>query len=263
MGYTTPALLYAAANRPQPFYQRARGQPARPRAVSCGIRRACRRADRCWHRRAPGWSPDETAHFQLADEARTVCIIASGPSVNAEDAGCCRGWPTIAVNDAWRLAPFAQVLYACDGEWWRVHHGEVRQGFSGELWTQDFPAAKRHGLQHVRGVCGEGLGRRPGVIHWGRSSGYQAINLAWQWGARRLVLLGFDCRPQGGQKHFFGNHKPPLSNNQPFDQWLQLFARLALDLKREGVEVINASPVSALTCWRHLPVRKALCRPAA
>ena len=29
----------------------------------------------------------------------------------------------IAVNDAWRLAPWADILYACDGRWWRHHKG--------------------------------------------------------------------------------------------------------------------------------------------
>ena len=31
---------------------------------------------------------------------------------------------TIAVNDAWRLTPWAFALYACDRQWWEVH-GEV------------------------------------------------------------------------------------------------------------------------------------------
>ena len=172
----------------------------------------------------------------------------------------CRPWPTIAVNDAYRLAPWADVLYACDGKWWDVHIDHVKaSGFSGQLWTQDEAAARRHGLRRIVGHAGRGLNRAPGYINFGNSSGYQAINAAWHWGARRLVLLGFDCTPVGGKRHWFGDHPAGLNNpNQVFAKWQERFPELARDLRAEGVEVFNCSPVSALRCWPKVSVGEAL-----
>ena len=49
-----------------------------------------------------------------------VCL-GGGPSLNKEDIEYCRekkGVRFIAINDAYRLAPFADILYAADKKWW-------------------------------------------------------------------------------------------------------------------------------------------------
>lgn len=148
------------------------------------------------------------------------------------------------------------MLYACDGAWWDVHIAAVRRSFGGECWTQDSEAAKRHALRYVRGVGKPGLGRQD--IHWGASSGYQAINLAYLWGARRILLLGFDCQMTGGKRHWFGNHPQQLTQEQPFDGWKRHFDNLARDLKAEGVEVINCSRQTALACFAKKPIDECL-----
>src|SRR5512139_1237105 len=59
------------------------------------------------------------------------CIVAaSGPSLTPKVADACKGFHVVAVNDAYRLFPDADVLYACDPKWWDVHKG-VRK-FAGE-----------------------------------------------------------------------------------------------------------------------------------
>lgn len=100
------------------------------------------------------------------------------------------------------------------------------------------------------------------MIHNGGNSGYQAINLAYLWGARRLVLLGFDCKKdKAGKRHWFGEHPSPLTLTQEstYADWRRNFTALAADLKKEGVEVINCSPDSALACWPRLPISQVLC----
>ena len=45
----------------------------------------------------------------------TCCILATGPSLTPDQAEYAKGKArVIAVNDAWRLAPWADILYACD-----------------------------------------------------------------------------------------------------------------------------------------------------
>lgn len=145
------------------------------------------------------------------------------------------------------------MLYACDQKWWeKYHHEVVESGFAGELWTQDNRAAQRFGLNRMQGTSAPGLGRTH--IHWGGNSGYQAINLAYLWGAARVVLMGYDMQRTEGKSHWFGDHPKGLSGNSPYATWVQKFDRLSADLKSEGVEVINATRETALTCFPRRPI---------
>jgi len=173
----------------------------------------------------------------------TVCVIASGPSLTIEQIETARQKATrfIAVNDSYKLAPFADALYACDGKWWDFHH-ELQ--FHGEKWTQDVRAARKYSLRYLPGRRQPGLGRD--CVHFGSNSGYQAINLAYLWGASKIILIGFDCKPINGKPHWFGKHPEQLNQTQPYAVWIENFKGLAADIEAEGIEVINCSPDSAL-----------------
>jgi hypothetical protein len=139
-------------------------------------------------------------------------------------------------------------MYACDLHWWDVYAGELKRDFAGELWTQDEKAAKKYGLHRMPGVSQVGLGRE--MIHFGNNSGYQAINLAYLFGATRIILLGFDMKVEAGKIHFFGQHPYHGKNQGPdngvMERWRRNFVQLAQDLVDEGVEVINATRSTAL-----------------
>lgn len=92
------------------------------------------------------------------------------------------------------------------------------------------------------------------MIHQGGNSGYQAINLAYLWGARAIVVLGLDCGAgPDGEAHWFGQHTHPnLGKHQPYDTWRAKFPLLARDLEIEGVRVINASRRTALDCFERM-----------
>ena len=193
----------------------------------------------------PGW------------EGSDVVILASGPSLTLEQCEQVRAWrqadPTrrvVVINNTYQRAPWADLLYACDAPWWRLHIADVQERFTGALWTQDKAAAEQFGAIHyIESSRNPGLGKRPGVIHQGGNSGYQAINLVVQAGARRIVLVGMDMRGH----HWHGKHDRGLPNTPPwlFARWLGNFEALASDLEKEGVEVVNATPGSAL---QHFPM---------
>lgn len=186
----------------------------------------------------------------------TIVCIASGPSLSDEQiatvkaahfAGACR---VIAVNDNWKKAPFADVLYACDDTWWQFHIAAVRKSqFSGELWTASRSAQLRHRLMHVHGISRPGLSQSLGVIHHGGNSGYQAIGLAHQFGAARIILIGYDMQKTGGLSHWFGDHPPGFHNAPSLARWTTHFDQLAADLRGIGVEVINCTGETALACF--------------
>jgi len=160
----------------------------------------------------------------------------------------------IAINDSYRLAPWADVLYACDGKWWYWHYEKGAKGFAGLKYSID-PVARRHrGVQILQKTGETGLELKPTGLKAGRNSGYQAINLAVHLGARRVILLGYDMRGD----HWFGQH--PDKSRPPFVICLARFQTLVEPLAKAGVEVINCSAKTALTCFPRMPLAEALVR---
>lgn len=99
---------------------------------------------------------------------------------------------------------------------------------------------------------------RAGVIGSGGNSGFQAINLAVQFGATRLVLLGLDYSLARGV-HWHGRH---VGLNNPSASIVPLWrARLdaqAPRLAALGVQVVNASPESTLTAFEKVDLVEVL-----
>jgi hypothetical protein len=156
------------------------------------------------------------------------------------------------------LVPSADLVYGCDEHWW-PYHLEALKNTKAELWTQCEKAAKKYNLNRIEGVSSPGLGRK--IIHFGGNSGYQAINLAFLFGATKMILLGFDMKKDGDKVHFFGNHPYHNRPNEgPNDgtmrRWVNNFTALAADLKQERVEVINATRNTALTCFTRQPLEE-------
>ena len=90
----------------------------------------------------------------------------------------------------------------------------------------------------------------PGWIGSGRNSGFQALNLAIQFGANPILFLGLDMRLDAGS-HWHGDHPPGLNNPNPeiVEVWRRIFAAEAPRLKARGIDVVNCSPGSALDCF--------------
>jgi hypothetical protein len=151
------------------------------------------------------------------------------------------------------------VLYACDTIWWQ-HSRPSAKEFRGERWSSHSlapkvnddktAAAKEYGLTLIGGAEGDGFSFDLSRIHYGDNSGFQAINLALHFGARKIWLLGFDMK-NSAQRHFFGDHPPGIlkAKGAPnYDHFVGHFDTAARMLPAD-VEIINATPDSALTCF--------------
>lgn len=188
-------------------------------------------------------------------------ILASGPSLHPVEALYAHrsDAEVIAVNSTFRLVPMADVVYAGDFLFWKTHHREIAStvSLSTQLWTQDSTAAERYGLHRIKGVNKPGLGLKH--IHSNGNSGFQAINLAFLFGCRRILLLGFDMRAgPKGEKHWHPDHPGPLMQAQCFSEWIHKSEPLAKDLKANGCEVINCSGETALTCFPRSTIEQEL-----
>jgi hypothetical protein len=191
---------------------------------------------------------------------RTAVVICAGPSLSDEQLGAVAGRDTvrtIAVNTAYQYVPWADVVYGGDFMFWKVHHIRIRKTCAGaRLVTQDNSASERFQLFRQRGGNREGLGLE--VIHQNGNSGMQAINLAFLWGSRRILLIGMDMREIDGQKHRHGDHEKGLVQAQLFGEWIHKGKKLAEDLKAQGCEVVNCTPGSALPWFPMSTIEKEL-----
>jgi hypothetical protein len=184
-----------------------------------------------------------------------VVCIGGGPSLTAADVNACQGRArVIAINDAYRLAPWADVLYACDAKWWNWHQGVPEfQGWKGALEL----GAAVWGVNVLQATGCEGLEMSRRGLRTGLSSGYQALNLAVHLGARRIVLLGYDLQPgPGGKSHWFGEHPDGVQSDFPV--LLEGFKRIVEPLAKAGIAVLNASRVTALTGFPRVTLEEAL-----
>lgn len=168
----------------------------------------------------------------------------------------------MAVNNAWQLVPWADALYACDGAWWKEHGDALdAAGFSGLRLTQDAAAAnKRSSLRRFELQDFDRLLlSEPGVIGNGGNGGFQALNIALHFGARRIALAGFDMTIRHGV-HWHGEHPKPLRNPDEAltRRWRGVLDDAATVLAALDVALIDCAPQGALTKYPKASLAEAL-----
>lgn len=202
---------------------------------------------------------------------KTAVILATGPSLRLADCRYARAHAdiVIAVNDAWRLCPEADILYAADCKWW-AHHGEmVNRLFPGRKETLALPiengrpagklAAEKFGAKWLWSMPGAGISIDPAFVYDGGNSTYQAMQRAIHEGASRIVFLGLDMQKSGdGKRHFFGSHPPAMDLDSPYGTFIKNFEQGAKIVGAMGIDVINASRETALECFPRMGLEEAL-----
>lgn len=204
---------------------------------------------------------------------RECIVAATGPSLTEEVADAVAAYQrtahVIAVNDAYRRLPFADLLYAGDRDWWDLHEG--CPDFQGEKWIAHEPkhnnnldVAAKYGLALVggpRAIDAPGFSLDPKRIHYGNCSGFQAINLAILFGASPIMLVGFDMRTptpgSGHPRHFFGDHAIPSMNLSTYEHFHQSFI-VAARMLPPHIRIVNCTPGSALRCFPSMPLEAAV-----
>lgn len=167
----------------------------------------------------------------------------------------------VAIKESHELCPWADAVYGCDRMWWRDCRGlpdypGLKLAQARELPTS-FPDIR---IIKVDTTKDDILLAAPGVIGSGGNSGFQALNLVAQFGAERILLIGFDMHARDGV-HWYGRsngvgRSNPTESN--FPRWRKAFATAAPTLQQYGIDVANASKISDLKCFRQLSVLEAL-----
>lgn len=153
------------------------------------------------------------------------------------------------------------MVYGCDAAWWRHRKGlpefkELKACYSGNG-LEGFPEIQRVEIDKRQDRL---LLEKTGKVGSGGNSGFQALNLAVQFGAKRILLIGYDMHIGGGL-HWYGPNKWQDANNPNesiFKRWIDAFHGAASPLKSMGIEVINCSMSSAIQCFPKKSIEGAL-----
>jgi len=139
------------------------------------------------------------------------------------------------VNTSYKIAPWADALYAMDAAWWEVYGRDVNEAFSGLKFTQS------GGVKGVKRVSS----------HRTFNSGAGAIMLAKELGAARVALLGYDGTKTGGRAHWHDDHPRGLGNAGAANLWPDQFKKLAPTI---NLPVVNCSRQTAITVFKILNI---------
>lgn len=126
---------------------------------------------------------------------------------------------------------------------------EVKAVFKGRLMSvpQVVPPT---GVEHVCGV--------PWFRQFG-NSGACAVSVAIGGGAKKVVLIGYDCGfALDGKRHWHDDHPKGMTNCASVKQWPSQFGRVADYARSKGVTILNASRETTLRCFPRATVSDAL-----
>lgn len=191
-----------------------------------------------------------------------AALVCCGPSASKADVDLMRGkMPVLAIKEAAvHLSPWADAVYCCELPWWKYRKGlpefrGLKFGYA-RLIADRYPDVKLVGIADAK--CDRLLLDAPMAIGSGRNSGFQGMNLLAQFGVTRLIVIGLDAT--GG--HFYGRNEWPNANNpneqENFYLWRSAFEIAADQLATLGVDVVNCSQTSTLTCFRKATVAEVL-----
>jgi len=209
---------------------------------------------------APFWAPDR------AFAGRTVVLIGGGPSHAALDLALLAGRRFIAINSGCRktrpVATAADLLYFTDNSW-HENRPELAAAWPGPVVTGNRNVKIRLG-EAVRYLdvtaLTAAIGTRADFVQ--ASSGHIAACLAVVMGAWRLVLIGFEAQAVDGRTH--GHNDYSQHDVETYrERFLPGWTALAAVFRRRGVEVINATPRSAIEDFPYVDFRSAVAPTAA
>jgi tetratricopeptide (TPR) repeat protein len=242
-------------------------------------------ADRSLRRRlavAHRAAGDETTARQVVADARrdgpglesnpgVVAIIGGGPSLRGTDLGPMRDRVhSVALNATALALPWTDVAVTHDpSHLVERFHGYERPVVAGLPLDAIRARGTLPGFELRRRLLSDRLSELDDVLHsGGHTSAYTALNYAYLLGARRVVLFGIDLNAlpraedywHGGQDRYNQRRLAELESRPTFARWWayrarklsgapDVFASTLPQLAAAGVEVINASPDSAVTCF--------------
>lgn len=198
----------------------------------------------------------------------TIYILGNGPSLGLlKNNNCLKDKHIIGINSAIEIGDYIDVLFFGDARWYWANKQKALD-FKGLKITMNVHAPGLYEtVEHepdikIIGREKQGFSLKKNTICWNSSSGGAAIDLAMHFGAKKIILFGFDMRLIDQRKNYFinldsfirvGNISIPVNYDKHVKKdptphfrqekiWQYIF-----DLaKKMKITILNATPGSLL-----------------
>jgi hypothetical protein len=172
----------------------------------------------------------------------------------------------IGINNAYKIGDWIDVCFFGDCTWYLLHKLQLER-FPGLLVTccPRFETKNQRQMEGIKYLAKDkdhtqGISPNPSKVSWNNNSGAAAISLAYHFGAKRIMLLGFDMN-MDKWSHWHGSHSPNIEKKKrkpPFSRHLRGFSAISDDAKRMGIEIYNLSPNSAVEPFKKVSLEDVL-----
>jgi hypothetical protein len=204
----------------------------------------------------------ETNGFNLfsEDEPRIGVIIGTGPGLTQEQLNKVSHLRKFGANRAFEFG--LDVLHACNYQFWDYYWSEVKDLPCHKWTTRPELKDKLDGLNYIEERWIEGLSTNKAYIAAHHGTGPQLVNLAYHYGVKQMILIGWDMRHKG-KRHYFGEYPQELQhftrNLGPNGELLGLIKEMeTIHPERYDIEIINCTPGSAMTCFPPMDIDECL-----
>jgi len=197
---------------------------------------------------------------------QSALIICTGPSLTPEVIEQINKskLKKFGVNNTYKVIDL-DVFCACNDFYYDHYWEKGLKDCKADMWTNSRRCAEQYGINYIftpEDNSIPGLSTDPSYVHRHHGSGPMMINIAYHYGIKRMLLVGWDMRYPGKvdrfnyteKRHFYGDdelsgqHFPQTGDNGEFTGLI----RETCSIKPEdyGIEIINCTPGSAMTCFK-------------
>ena len=208
--------------------------------------------------------------FNLFTEGELLLgvIIGTGPSLTQEQINKVSHLRRFGANRAYQYD--CHVIAGCNTAFWHHYWPQVKDLRCDKWTTRPELKDTYPGLRYIEERWIDGLSTDKSYIAAHHGTGPQVVNLALHYGCKVMILIGWDMQFKGKvdnrryeqPRHFFG--EDPLTSNHwpktgPNGELTGLIKEMET-IKPEdyGIEIINCTPDSAMTCFPMMDLDKAL-----
>ena len=209
-------------------------------------------------------------NFQLfnKDEPRVGIIIGTGPSLTNEQLNKVSHLRRFGANRAFEFD--LDVIHGCNYQFWDHYWQDIKRYNCHKWTTRPELKGKYEGLSYIKEKWIDGLSTNPDYIAAHHGTGPQVLNLAYHYGCKVMLLIGWDMRFPGkisdkeytGKRHYFGEyesamqHWPRTESNGDLGGLIREMETIKPE--KYGIEIINCTPDSAMTCFPMMDLDEAI-----
>ena len=175
----------------------------------------------------------------------------------------------IGVNAAFLIGDWIDMMFFGDARFFLEYRVRLAEFPGLKVTCHERPSKAKYAKEKIKYLPknpkhGKGISPNPSSVSWNGNSGAAAISVAVHTGATRIILVGFDMKLDKNYKqHWHGlygtaGRKDDNPKGLPFPKHLLGFTAIRRDSLIKGVEILNASPDSAIMQFKKVTVKELL-----